>query len=152
VTLLPVIDARRDQADAIDPQSEVIGPITADMKDKGYAVVVAPAFSEQLDAEELAELEPSEVVRLAPPGAQALMYVRVVDVFSRYVVMAYTGKADVEGIIVDTASGDVLWKDKGVISIGQGGLMSGLNAALSNPLRGAVMVMMQGMPKQGHVP
>lgn len=149
VTLMPIVDARRDRDDAIDPQGDVLGPITTLMQEKGYRVVVAPAFAEELSLEELAELGPTELATLGPKEAQALMFVRVLDLFSRYVVMAYTAKADVEGVLVDPASGETLWRDKGVVSFGQGGLLSALDAAVSNPLRGAVLVLMQSVPSQG---
>jgi hypothetical protein len=152
IALLPVVDARRERSEKVDLIGDVLKPVEEDLRKKGYNVVSLSAFSENTDvsADEVAEMEPSEIATLGPADAQALMLVSLNDAFSRYVVMAYTFKAEVEGVIVDKSSGRVLWKDKGVVSGGQGGLVSGILAASANPARGAAMTLMQTMPDRSH--
>lgn len=148
IALLPIVDARRDRGDSLDLEGDVRRPLEEMLRKKGYTVVSLSSFSDSTDVpgEELPELEPADIAKFGPPDARTLMVVSVNDVFSRYVVMAYTFKAEVEGMVIDKATGDVLWKDKGVVSGGQGGLVSGLVAVAANPVRGAVTNLVESVP------
>lgn len=151
ITLLPVVDARRDRGEKVDLDDDVRTPVSEALRGKGYAVVPA-AFSadDSVSADEVAEMEPAEIAKLGPPEARVLMLVSVNDVFSRYVVMAYTFKAEVEGVIIDKETGRILWKDKGVVSGGQGGLISGVLAATAHPARGAANALTESIPSRSH--
>jgi hypothetical protein len=148
ITLLPAVDARRDREHAVDLEADLRRPVSEALRQKGYNVAMPANISDNhaVSVEEIAEMAPAQLAKLGPADAQTLMIVKLHDVFSRYVVMAYTVKAEVEGIVIDKATGAILWRDKGVVSGGQVGLDSGVLAAIANPVRGAARSMAMSVP------
>lgn len=149
VNILPVIDLRKDKSTDIDLDDSIRTPFVNSIKDKGYAVATLNDFDKKdLTMEAVAEMSEDELYVLGPKDAQSILILFVNDVSSKYVVMGYTYKVELTGLLLDKQRKTVLWKDKGVGSSGQGGLISGIMAPLvkSEALSTAVNSMIMSFP------
>src|SRR5262245_41457803 len=58
ITLLPVVDARRDRGDKVDLNEDLRVPVEEALRQKGYAVVSAPFSADgSISGDEVAEME-----------------------------------------------------------------------------------------------
>lgn len=126
IYVLPTIDRRMDTSAKVDMYGD-IGMIISNMLIKrGYNVHMVGNFSacEKILSEQVAEMIQDELYDLGPQDAQSMMLIYLDDVSENYSAIAYTYKVEMTGILLDKHNKTLLWKDKGVCSRGQGGLMS----------------------------
>jgi len=129
VTLLPVVDIRKDKTAAtINAETDVRKPIEKLFAKKGYAVRIADSFTDgaQPVPDAIVEMDVSELAKLGPTDSQNLFIFYLEDLSTSYVVMQKTSKIEASAMIVDKKNHRYLWKDKCVASVGKWGLISGL--------------------------
>jgi len=155
VNILPTIDLRKDKSASIDLDSAIRKRFADGLQDKGYTVELLKdcGGSKDVTTEAVAEMLQDELYVLGPQDSQSVLILYLNDASSKYVVMGYTYKVEVTGLLLDKQRKTVLWKDKGVGSSGQGGLISGLMAPLvkSEALSSSVNSMLMSFPKKAEV-
>jgi hypothetical protein len=137
VTFLPVVDRRVDKSYDIDLEKDVGGRVVKDLEKKGYTVLRADAFSQSANVpnNEVAEMEAHELAELGPDNAERMLVVYLDDVSSK-TALGYSFKMESTAVLVDKSSGSMLWKDKGIGSAGQGGM---LGCAMAGATKGEAM-------------
>jgi hypothetical protein len=150
--VLPAVDHRLDKSTSIDIDSDIRKPFSDQLRDKGYEIVLLNDFGgkESMPATAVAEMSTDELYALGPQQAKSVLLLYLDDVSSKYVIMGYTYKVEITGILLDKHGKAILWKDKGVGSSGQGGLISGLMAPLikSTAIDIAVNNMVKSFPNK----
>lgn len=150
IYVLPTVDLRVDRSTSIDVDSDIRKPFSGKLRDKGYEIQLLNDFggSEDITGAAVAEMSADELYALGPQQSQSVLLVYLNDASSKYVVMGYTYKVEATGLLLDKQRKTVLWKDKGVGSSGQGGLISGLMAPLvkSEALSSVVNSMAMSFP------
>jgi hypothetical protein len=152
INVLPTVDLRKDKSASIDLESDIRTRFADGLKDKGYKVELLKDYggSKDLKVEAVAEMLQDELYVLGPQDSLPILILFLNDASSKYVVMGYTYKVEVTGLLLDKQRKTVLWKDKGVGSSGQGGLISGLMAPLvkSEALSSSVNSMLMSFPNK----
>src|SRR5262252_9490786 len=90
ITLLPVVDVRKDKTVAkIDAETDVRKPIEELLSKKGYSVRIANSFADgaQPVPDEVAEMDVSQLATLGPTDSQNLFIFYLQDLSTSYVVM-----------------------------------------------------------------
>ena len=128
ICVLPIIDERKDKSYKVDFTDKILQQIQKTIETKGYNVEAANNFSEakRVTIPEILEMTSEELSQLGPSSAQTILFIYLEDVASRYLVMSYTFKMELRAVLIDKKDGTILWRDKGVGSAGQGGLISGV--------------------------
>lgn len=132
IVLMPVIDRRVDKKSKLDVENVIRIPVKKILVKKGYDVVMPSSFSEtgSISADNVAEMNTDELSGLGPDNTRALLYIYVDDVLDDYIVLAYSYKIEATGSLIDKNDRIELWRDKGIGTSGQGGLISGVLAGL----------------------
>lgn len=155
ICVLPTVDLRIDKSTSIDMDGDIRKPFSDGLKDKGYEIDLLSTFGEKDDmpAEAVAEMSVDELYALGLEQSPSLLVLYLNDVSSNYVVMGYTYKVELTGVLLDKQTKTVLWKDKGIGSSGQGGLISGLMAPLikAEALSSSVNSMLRSFPEKPKV-
>lgn len=149
VTLLPIVDRRVDKSYEMDIESSIGNKVEAQLNKKGYTVARPGAFSDEEDVPNgaVAEMEPNEMTRLGGAGSDYLL-VAYVDDLSGKTALGYSFKTETSAVLVKRDSGALVWRDKGVGSAGQGGLIGCMmaGAVKGEALDMAVDGMMSSLP------
>src|SRR5947207_1831254 len=91
VTLLPVVDVRKDKTAAkIDAEADIRKPIEKLLAKKGYSVRIVNSFADgaQPVPDEIAEMDESKLATLGPTDSQNLFIFYLQDLSTSYVVVA----------------------------------------------------------------
>ena len=129
IALLPIVDRRRDRSFNIDLDNQLGARAEKLLKSKGYAVTkISPpeASNNPYGSERLLDIDIEYVASLGPPEADAVLAIYVDDVLSSYKVLVYEFKIEAIGTLVAKSDQKELWRDKGIGTQGQAGLISGL--------------------------
>lgn len=149
VTVLPVVDRRVDQSSGINLDKTIRGQAIRILEKQGYAVIDPPAFSESVDIPnaEVAEMEVRELTALGPADAK-MMLVLYLDDASGVTALGYSFKTEMTALLIDKPRGALIWKDKGIASQGQGGLLGCLmsSSIKSDALKQCVSEMLASFP------
>jgi hypothetical protein len=137
VTLLPVVDRRVDKSYELNLEGSIGDRVAKRLNKKGYAVDRPGAFSDtiQITPEEIAEMEPYELSTLGG-GNSEYLFISYLDDASSKTALGYTFKMEATGILINRQNGAMLWKDKGIGSQGQGGM---LGCMMSGVVKGEAM-------------
>lgn len=150
--VLPVIDARKDTSAKFNMESDIRKPVARRLRKKGYEVELLSnlGVGEGTPSAAVAEMSQEELCALGPQEAPSVLVLYLDDASSKYVVMGYTFKVEMTGLLLDKQRKMVLWKDRGIGTQGQGGLISGLMApsVRSGALSSAVGGMLMSFPKK----
>jgi hypothetical protein len=150
VTMLPVVDRRVDKSEEFDVQKDIGDRVVKRLEKKGYTVETAAAFSTQynIPSEEVAEMEYHELAELGPADAHQLLVVYLDDASGK-TGLGYTFKTETTAVLVDKSTGAMLWKDKGIGSMGQGGALGCMMAGATKgeSMAQSVKNMMETLPK-----
>ena len=132
IILMPVVDRRPEKSAKINFDKEILAPSKKILEKKGYAVTISDKYSEDsnISSEQVAEMTAEELSALGPKGAGALLFIYIEDIMDNYVVLAYTFKIEATGSLIYKQERSELWRDKGIGSYGQGGLMSGVTSGM----------------------
>jgi hypothetical protein len=124
ITLLPAIDARIDTTEEANVEEQIREKGKDKLEGKGYEVTLSDITGNvgQITEDLLKSGDPQWIGRLGPPGARWTMVLMLVDVSST-LTFGSTGNAEVAGYLFDRGKGTILWRDKGIGKVGQGGLL-----------------------------
>lgn len=156
IILMPVVDRRPEKSAKLDFEKEILLPSKKILEKKGYTVIIPDKYSEDssMSSEQVAEMTTEELSALGPRGASAILFIYIEDVMDSYVVLAYTFKIEATGSLIYKQERSELWRDKGIGSYGQGGLMSGMTSsmdrgvALSQCLESMLVTLPKYTPKE----
>ncbi|MBU0985439.1 MAG: hypothetical protein KKA42_16315 [candidate division Zixibacteria bacterium] len=137
VTLLPIIDRRVDKSEDFPVESSIGDKVDSWLNKKGYEVIRPGAFSDTLviDNEGVVELEAHELAELGGSDTEYMLVVYLDDASGK-TALGYSFKIEMTGLLLSKKTGALLWKDKGIASGGQGGL---LGCMMSGAVRGDTM-------------
>lgn len=132
IVLMPVVDRRVNKKSKIDLEKAIRIPAKKILMKKGYNVLTPSSFSDgtAITAENVGEMNVDELSNLGPNNEKALLFMYVDDILDDYIVLAYTYKVEATGSLIDKKDRVELWRDKGIGSSGQGGLISGVLAGV----------------------
>jgi|GEM_PF-3302600 len=132
IYLLPVVDRRIDKTGVIDLEKEIREPIKKSLEKKGYEVFLPAKFSDinDIKVEYVSQMDIKDASDLGPLNAKNILLVYVDDVLDSYAIVAYQCKIEATGSLIEKSDKIELWRDKGIGSSGQGGLISGPLAPL----------------------
>ena len=124
IDVLPAIDARIDKGIEVDLEKQLRGEVESLLKNRGYKVSNSDRTDDigQITEDELKSGAPELIRRLGPPGARHVMVILLLDVKTK-LTFGSTGTAEVAGFIYDKEAEKLIWRDKGISKIGQGGLL-----------------------------
>lgn len=133
VTVLPVVDRRVDKSTDVNLEKNVRGKAVKALEKNGYSVLVAESFAEGIDIpnDEVAEMEVHELATLGSPDT-GMMLILFMDDASGATALGYSFKSEMTALLLDKSRKAMIWKDKGVASQGQGGL---LGCAMSGSIK-----------------
>jgi len=143
IGVLPPVDARVEKKNRVDLPRQINRPAMSILSKRGYQVTAVQDTGEvgEITEEDLKEAKPEWVNRLGPPTTRWVMVLCLADLRTK-LTFGSTGNAEVTGYLFDKAVGKLVWKDKGVGQVGQGGLLgmamkstmddSALGVAVSN--------------------
>lgn len=131
IVMMPVIDRRVDKSSKIDFNKDLRLPAKAMLEKKGYQVMIPSVYRESADVtqDEITEMDIEELSQLGPVDARALLYIYVEDILDSYVVISYNFKIEATGSLIHKQEKTELWRDKGLGTQGQAGLISGAFSA-----------------------
>lgn len=151
ITLLPVVDVRKDKSFDID-MSKIRDRIRRILEKRGYMVSAPSAFAAEAQPtpDEISEMSVAELSELGSPSSKALLFIFLEDISSSYVVLGYTFKIEASASLIDKESRSLLWRDKGIGTSGQGGLISGLMQGLnrSEAISICINTMLESFPRR----
>ncbi|MBN2602872.1 MAG: hypothetical protein JXA91_01915 [Candidatus Thermoplasmatota archaeon] len=131
LTILPVVDRRVDKSYNLDFESTIGNRVEKKLVDKGYTVIRPGAFSDTIQVSnlEVAEMEPHELKALGEENTNYMFVVYLDDVSSK-TALGYSFKIECTALLVNKQTGAMLWKDKGIGTRGQGGLIGCLQSPM----------------------
>jgi hypothetical protein len=145
IVVLPPVDLRVDKKVDVNLEKQIRGAAVDNLKNKNYKVTKSDNLgsASQIIEEDLKTASPDWIKVLGPSDSRYIMVVCLVDVSTR-LTFGSTGNAEIAGYMYDKGNGTVIWRDKGVGQVGQGGLIgmvmksgmdeSAISAALYNTL------------------
>lgn len=124
ITLLPIVDRRVDKSYDLNLEKKIGKKVEKMMGKKGYIIERPGAFSDTKDIpnDEIAEMEPRELAILGASDTEFIM-VAFLDDASAKTALGYSFKCEVTAVLINKQNGNLIWKDKGIGSQGQGGLI-----------------------------
>lgn len=124
ILMLPPVDARIDKKIEVNFDKQLRDEATKLVAKKGYQIAASPTTDGPADIteDELRTADGEWIKRLGPPEARWVMIVSLIDVTTN-LTFGSTGNAEVEGFLYDKEQGTLVWRDKGIGQVGQGGLL-----------------------------
>lgn len=124
IILLPPVDARIDKKIKVNLQKQLLEKTEKILRKKGYQVGQSDVIGEvgEIVEEDLKDAKSEWIQRLGPAEAHWIMVLCLVDVTSK-LTFGSTGNAEITGYLYDKKAGKMIWRNKGVSQVGQGGLV-----------------------------
>jgi len=124
IVILPPVDLRIDKKIKVDLEKQIRKPAAKILKKKGYQVVLSDNLGDigQIFDEDLKKADPDWIQHLGPRGTRYIMILCLVDVYTK-LTFGSTGNAELAGYLYDKNAGILIWHDKGIGQVGQGGLI-----------------------------
>lgn len=126
ITVFPVVDLRFDKSDKLSMENVdnwMLKNVERILKKFGYQVILMSdrAMVSGLTEDDLSGKSTSWIKQAAPSSSSWVLITGLVDCESK-LTFGSTGTAEVTGFFYNTNDGSVIWHDKGVGKVGQGGL------------------------------
>jgi hypothetical protein len=124
ICILPPVDLRVDKKINVNFERQIRNASETLLARKGYKVNKSDELGtvNQILEEDLKTSNPEWIKELGPKDSQYVMVLCLVDVVSKLTFGA-TANAELAGYLYNKQTGNVVWRDKGVGSTGQGGLI-----------------------------
>ena len=127
ITVFPVVDLRFEKSDKLNMGNVddwMLKNIERILKKYGYNVNVLldRNLVTDLTEDDLNNISVDWIKQVAPSSSNWILITGLVDSESK-LTFGSTGTAEVTGFFYNKAEGSVIWHDKGVGKVGQGGLM-----------------------------
>jgi hypothetical protein len=151
VHILPVVDARADRSLNTDFNKIIQNSAAGYLKRQGYQAKTLSAADAgaAIAPDDVREATPEWVKQTGPSGSRWVM-IFVIEELSRSIKLGSTGNAEVILSILDRQTGEVVWYDKGLGRVGQGGLIGTLEGATMDDgaVKAAVNNLLWKIPKK----
>lgn len=151
ITVLPVVDLRFNKESELPKLDKwVLGEVKSKLKRKEYTFTIASdtSFVDNITEEDLQEVDAEWVKNLGPSGSRWVIVIALLDAKSK-LTFGSTGNAEVSGYLFDKKEGSMVWRDKGIGKVGQGGLVGMLlkGSMLRDAIKKATVDLMNSFPK-----
>ncbi|HXV18711.1 MAG TPA: hypothetical protein VD883_01395 [Candidatus Omnitrophota bacterium] len=132
IVLMPVVDRRIDKKGTLEPEKDIRQPVKEILERKGYRVILSNHFSQgsEVSQNDVAEMDVEDLSALGTHDSKTLLFIYVEDVIDEYMVLAYNCKVEATGSLIHKSERVELWRDKGIGTSGQAGLISGAFAGM----------------------
>lgn len=124
IALLPAVDDRADKTEKVNVQRVVASYAKRALKARGYRLENVPPneTNTQMVKEDI-ESPSEQWIRQLGPGDMNWIMIVVLDDVSTKLTFGSTGNADLTAYLFDKQASKLVWRDKGVGKLGQGGLV-----------------------------
>ena len=124
IVVLPAVDARIDTSIAVELATQLGEDALPILRARGYPAALGAAgpSAQGLGVDALAVADAATIRGLGPPGARWVMVLALVDVTTS-MGLGSSGNAELAGFLFDTQAGRLIWRDRGLGQVGQGGLL-----------------------------
>jgi len=125
ITLLPVVDTRKDKSVEIDPEKDIRKLVEECLIMMGYKVNMPMTFCDKKELSQGAvnEMSPEALNAISPEGGDLLMLVRLRDAYFNYNVIQVIRKTHLEGLLIRRRDSTVLWEETACRGEGGGGVL-----------------------------
>jgi len=151
IFVLPIVDQRFNKEPELPKLDKwVQGMVKGQLKSKKYTFTLVSDRSivDNITEEDLKEVDTEWVKNLGPSGSRWVIVMVLLDARSK-LTFGSTGNAELSGYLFDKKDGSMLWRDKGIGKVGQGGLigmvMKGM--MLGDAINMATSDLMRSFPK-----
>lgn len=149
VFVMPVVDARVDKTLSLN-STKLQRWLVKSFKDKRYRTDAVTDLNSVsgITGEDIRDASPDWIKSFGPADARWLVVLEV-DELSRKITFGSTGQAEVVLAILDKQTGTVVWRDKALGRLGQGGLLGMMMVSMMDEgaLEEAVNQLMSRFPK-----
>ncbi|HEC97888.1 MAG TPA: hypothetical protein ENI58_07035 [Nitrospirae bacterium] len=151
IQVLPVVDFRFNKEPELPELDKwVLGEVKSKLKRKEYTFTIASDTSlvDNITEEDLQEVDAEWVKNLGPSDSRWVIVIALLDAKSN-LTFGSTGNAEVSGYLFDKKDGSMVWRDKGIGKVGQGGLVGMLlkGSMLRDAVKKATVDLMNSFPK-----
>jgi len=151
IHVLPVVDLRFNKEPELPKLDEWILDEVKDRlerKEYTFTIVSDTSFVDNITEEDLQAVDAEWVKNLGPSGSRWVMLIALLDAKSK-LTFGSTGNAEVSGYLFDKKNGSIVWRDKGIGKVGQGGLLGMVlkGMMIRDAIRKATSDLMNGFPK-----
>lgn len=151
ILVLPVVDLRFNKEPELPKLDKwVQGVVKGQLKRKKYTFTLVSDRSivDNITEEDLKEVDAEWVRNFGPSDSRWVIIVVLLDARSK-LTFGSTANAEVSGYLFDKKDGSILWRDKGIGKMGQGGLAGMLvkGLMLGDAIKMASVDLMKGFPK-----
>lgn len=151
VAVLPVLDHRIDQSKQLDLDKLVLPIAERSLKGRGYPYSIERDRSlvSAISRDEL-ETPTREFIQSLPPAHERWVFVLALDDSASKLTFGSTGNAEMSGYLFDKRNGQLVWRNKELRQIGQGGLMGMAMKGMMEKaaIEQTAMQMFQALPKR----
>lgn len=151
IYVLPVVDIRFNKEPELPKLNKwVLGKVKGQLKRKKYTFTLVSDTSivDNITEEDLKEVDAEWVKNLGPSGSRWVIVIALLDARSK-LTFGSTGNAEVSGYLFDKKDGSMVWRDKGIGKVGQGGLIGMVlkGMMLGDAIKMATIDLMKSFPK-----
>ncbi len=151
VTVLPVVDHRIDQSKQLKLDAWVLKLTSQNLEWRGYSCTIERDRSlvSGISREEI-EAPTRDFIESLPPAPARWVLVLVLEDSSSKMTFGSTGNAEMAGYLFDKTTGQLIWRNKELSRMGQGGLvgMAMKGGMEKSAIKGAVNQMFETFPKR----
>ncbi len=151
ILVLPIVDLRFNKEPELPKLDKwVQGMVKSQLKRKKYTFTLVSdrTIVDNITEEDLKKVDAEWVRNLGPSGFRWVVVVVLLDARSK-LTLGSTGNAEVSGYLFDKKDGSMMWRDKGIGKIGQGGCigMALKGMMLGDAIKIATLRLMESFPK-----
>lgn len=153
VALLPIVDRRVDKAVEIDFEAKIRSRAKGILEGKGYVVALPTSFGnvQDLDSAEIARMQEEDLFSLGPEQNNFIAVLYIEDLVRKHSLFKFQSKMEASAVLLDKAKRTVIWKDKGIASEGEGGILgAAIEAAVfsDDAIRSALRSLFSTLPER----
>ena len=152
ILVFPTVDMRFNKEPEFPKLDNWIQGVVKDkLSSQKYTFTLGSDSSiiDNITEEDLQEVDAEWIRNLGPSSSRWVMVVVFLDARSK-LTFGSTGNAEVAGYLFDKKNGSMLWRDKGIGKVGQGGLLGMLmkGTMLGDAIKKATKDLMKSFPKK----
>ena len=123
IVILYPVDLRIDKKIKVNLEKQLQNKSAKILSKRGYQITnsVNMEMVEEITDIDLKDAKPEWIKELGPEDARWVMVICLVDVTTK-LTFGSTGNAEITGFLYDKENGQMIWRDKGIGQVGQGGL------------------------------
>lgn len=152
MVIMPVLDFRFDKEKELDLDNLVHKSVENELKRRNYQYTCLKerALIDAIEPEDLEELKVDWVSDMEPGQSQWLLFIALLDSSSK-LTFGSTGSAEMTAYLVDKDAMEIVWRNKEIGRMGQGGLVGMMmkGAMESSAIQIASSKLMHALPVRG---